>query len=103
VAQARADALNSQLKDLERRIRLEVTARALEVETARASLVVVARNVEAALENVQVSRDRYREGLVRSSELLDAETDVLRASLDRTVALTRNRTALARLDRAVGR
>jgi outer membrane protein TolC len=103
VAQARADALNSQIRDLERRIRLEVTARALEVETARAALVVVARNVEAALENVQVSRDRYREGLVRSSELLDAETDVLRANLDRTVALTRMRTATARLDRAVER
>lgn len=102
-ARARADALRSQLVELERRIRLDVTARALDVETARAGLAVAARNVEAATENVRVSRDRYREGLTRSSELLDTETDLLRANLDRTVEVTRIRIALARLDRAVGR
>ena len=102
-ARARADALGSELAEGERRVRLEVTARALDVETARAGLEVAARNVEAARESVQVGRDRYREGLTRSSELLDAETDLLRAGLDRTIAVTRIRIARARLDRAVGR
>jgi outer membrane protein TolC len=102
-AQARADALRSQLADLERQVRLEVTARLLDVETARAGLVVATRNVEAARDSVQVGRDRYREGLTRSSELLDAETDLLRAELDRTVAVTRIRIAGAALDRAVAR
>jgi outer membrane protein len=102
-ARARADALKGQLVELERQIRLEVTSRVLDVETARAGLAVAARNVEAAAESVRVSRDRYREGLVRSSELLDTETDLLRANLDQTVAVTRIRIALARLDRAVGR
>jgi outer membrane protein TolC len=59
--------------------------------------------VDAARDSDQVGRDRYREGLTRSSELLDAETDLLRAELDRTVTITRIRIAGARLDRAVGR
>jgi outer membrane protein TolC len=49
-----------------------------------------------------VTRDRYREGLVPSSELLDAEVALLRADLDRTSAEVRLRLAEVLLDRAVG-
>jgi outer membrane protein TolC len=64
---------------------------------------VAARNLEAARENVRVSTDRYREGLIPSSELLDAETGLVFAGLERTNAGVRARTAAADLDRAVGR
>ncbi len=50
-----------------------------------------------------MARDRYREGVIPSSELLDAETALLRAGLDQTSAATQVRIALASLDRAVGR
>ena len=47
--------------------------------------------------------DRYREGVIPSSELLDAELAHERAALARTEALAALRLAAAGLDRAVGR
>ena len=57
----------------DRRIRLEVTQRALELRTAQARLGVAERSVVSAAENRRVAADRYREGVIPSSELLDAE------------------------------
>jgi outer membrane protein TolC len=102
-ARAQAAAARSQLEELTRQLRLEVTSRALEVETARAGLVVAERALEAAQASLEVSRDRYREGLIPSSELLDAETALMRAGLERTSAASEARVALARLDRAAAR
>jgi outer membrane protein len=100
---AQADALGHRLEDLERRVRLEVTQRLLELGTARQAAAVAVNNLDSAQENVRVARDRYREGVIPSSELLDAETALLRAGLDRTNALVQVRLALANLERAVGR
>ena len=102
-AAAQADALDRQLEDLKSRLRLEVTSRTLDLRTAQAALTLAGRNLEAARENLRVVRDRYQEGVVSSSELLDAETVLLRAGLDQTSAATQLRVALANLDRAVGR
>jgi outer membrane protein len=102
-ATAQAEALERQVEDLKGRLRLEVTSRALDLRTAQAAVAVAARNLEAARENLRVARDRYQEGVVPSSELLDAETALLRAGLDQTSAATQVRIALANLDRAVGR
>jgi outer membrane protein TolC len=100
---AQADALDHRLEDLERRVRLEVTQRLLELSTARQAAAVAVANLDSAHENVRVARDRYHEGVIPSSELLDAETALLRAGLDRTNALAQVRVALANLERAVGR
>jgi outer membrane protein len=100
---AQADALGHRLEDLERRVRLEVTQRLLELATARQAAAVAGANLDSAHENVRVARDRYHEGVIPSSELLDAETALLRAGLDRTNALAQVRVALANLERAVGR
>jgi outer membrane protein len=99
---AQADALGHRLEDLERRVRLEVTQRLLELTTARQAAAVAVANLDSAHENVRVARDRYHEGVIPSSELLDAETALLRAGLDRTNALAQVRVALANLERAVG-
>ena len=105
VAQARAQAgaARRQLEDLERRVRLDVTARALDLSTRRAALTVAERNFEAARENVRVSQDRYREGLIPASELLDAQSRLLQAGLSRTRSSTQLQQGRANLDRAVGR
>jgi outer membrane protein len=105
VAQARAEAeaARRQLEDLERHVRLDVTSRALDLSTRRAALEVAERNLEAARENVRVSQDRYREGLIPSSELLDAESRLLQSGLSRTRSATELQQARANLDRAVGR
>lgn len=100
---AQADALRHRLEDLERRVRQEVTQRLLELSTARQAAAVAVANLDSAHENVRVARDRYHEGVIPSSELLDAETALLRAGLDRTNALAQVRVALANLERAVGR
>jgi outer membrane protein len=102
-AEAQARAVEKQLQDAEQRVRLEVTSRALELDAARAALEVAGRAVESARENVQVAADRYREGVAPSSELLDAETGLLEAGLERTRAATQLQLSRAALDRAVGR
>jgi outer membrane protein TolC len=102
-ARAEAEAARQQLREVDRAIRLEVTRRALELRTAEKRLHVSERAVESARENVRVTADRYREGLIPSSELLDAEVDLERAEFSRTEALAALRLAAAGLDRAVGR
>jgi outer membrane protein len=102
-ARAQADAVREQLRELDRGVRLEVTQRALELRTADARLVVAGRSVESAAESRRVAGDRYREGVIPSSELLDAEVAHERAALARTEALAALRLAAAGLDRAVGR
>ena len=50
-----------------------------------------------------MAADRYREGVLPSSELLDAELAHEKAALARTESQAALRLALAALDRAVGR
>ena len=101
---AQAEALRQQLVDAQRRVRLEVTSRAArDPDGAGRGRRSLPRNLEAARENVRVSKDRYRAGVSLSSELLDAETQLLRAGLDQTEAMTQLLVAKASLDRAVGR
>lgn len=102
-ARAQAEAARQQVLELDRAIRLEVTQRSLELRTAEATLAVAERGLESATESRRVAADRYREGVVPSSELLDAELALERAALSRTEAMAAVRLATAGLDRAVGR
>jgi len=102
-ARAEAEALRRYVEDIEARIRLEVTQRALDLETSIASVTVSKRGLESAEENERVSRDRYREGVTSSSDLLDAETQTLRAGLDLALAQGQLRVSEAQLARALGR
>lgn len=102
-ARAQASAVRAQLEELDRAIRLEVTQHALELRTAEARLAVAERSVVSAQESRRVAADRYREGVIPSSELLDAELAHERAALARTEALAALRLAAAALERAVGR
>lgn len=99
-AEAQARALRESLWELESRIRLEVKTRYLDYATARAAVEVAARAQQAAGENRKVAQDRYREGLVSSSDLLDAEVMLLRAGLERADTSARLRIARADLERA---
>lgn len=99
---AQAEALRAQLADLEARVRLDVTTRRLELDSAKAGQAVAQRAIEAARDAVRVSRDRYQEGVLTSSELLDAETRLLRAELEATQTAAQIQVALANLHRAVG-
>ena len=100
---ALAAAARKGVEGLDAAIRQEVTDRFLELTTADASVDLSWTILEAARENNKVAADRYRAGVIPSSERLDAETALLRAGLDRTGALARQLAARARLDRATGR
>jgi outer membrane protein TolC len=102
-ARAEADAARARLDDLDRSVRQQVTERFLALRTARASVRVAERSLESATENRRVAMERHREGVIPSAERLDAETALLRAGLDLALSRARVRTALAGLDRAVGR
>lgn len=102
-AHARAEAARHALEDFERRIRLQVTRALLDLQSAEAAVVVAERNLAAAHENRRVASDRYREGVMPSSELLDAEVALQRAGLDQTEALAEVRLAEAGLVHAAGR
>jgi outer membrane protein TolC len=97
VAQARAgaEAARQALRAVEEAVRLEVTEAALLLLTARQTVVVAQRAQASAEENRRVAADRYGEGVIPSSELLDAETDLTRARAQLQVAQ-------AALERAVG-
>ena len=105
VARARAtvEALRQRLDDLERHIRLQVTRAYLDMQAAHVATRVAERAVASGQESQRVSADRYREGVIPSSELLDAEVALTHAGLERTQALAGARLAAAELDRAVGR
>jgi len=102
-ARARCDAIQAQLDDLSQRIRLQVTQRSLDLKAAVAAVAVAERGLDSARENQRVAADRYREGLIASSDLLDAEVALLRAGLTLTDALAQARLAEAGLERAIGR
>jgi outer membrane protein TolC len=100
---SRTEALRRELEDLDRRIRFEVEQRLAEARAARAAVAVAERGLQSARESLRVASDRYRAGVILSSELLDAEAALLEAGLDRTEALARLRIMAARLDHAAGR
>jgi outer membrane protein len=102
-ARARVAAVEAQLQDLDRHVRLEVTQRALDLQAAHVAIKVAQTGLDAAQESRRVAAERYHEGLIPSSELLDAEVAQLRAGLNRADSLAQARLAAAALDRAVGR
>ena len=102
-AEANVEALRQRLDNFERRVRLQVTSAVLDVRTAHAAIRVAEGALLAGRENERVSAERYREGVIPSSERLDAEIAVLEAGLERTRTLADARLARANLDRATAR
>ncbi len=102
-ARAEADAVRQELREFDRAIRLEVTRRVLELRTAAAQLKVAERSLVSAAESRRVAGERYRAGVIPSSELTDAEVAHERASRSQTEARAALRLAAAGLERAVGR
>lgn len=102
-ARALAGALASRVGDFDRQLTFEVTQRWLELESSRAAIPVAETGVRAAVEARRVVGERFQAGVATSTDVLDAETAVMRAELSLTRALANVRLAEARLDRAVGR
>ena len=101
-AAAVAGAARSRAADFDRQLEFEVRQRQLELDSSRAAIAVAADGVRAAQEARRVVGERFAAGVATSTEVLDAESDLLQAELSRTRALANARLAEARLARAVG-
>jgi outer membrane protein TolC len=98
-----AFAVRQRLAEFDSVLGLEVRQRILDIDSGKASIVAAADAVRAATEARRVVSERYRAGVGTYTEVLDAESALLQAQLDRTHALTRLHVAEAALARTVGR
>ena len=96
-------AASERLKEFDSQLGVEVRQRALEVESAVASVAAAASGVTAAADARRVVDERYRAGVIAGIEVLDSEYALLQAQLDLTRAQATVRLAEARLTRALGR
>jgi outer membrane protein len=102
-ASALARAAGTRVGDFDRQVGFEVRARALELDSARSAIAAAGEGVAAATEARRVVGERFAAGVATSTDVLDAETAVLQAALDRTRALANAHLAEARLQRAIGK
>ena len=100
---ARARSLDAQRAALRDGIRQEVTAAYLLLRNARLSLETSRRALEAAEEAYRVATDLYRVGRSTTTELIEAESDLLNARLGELDARIELRVSDERLRHAAGR
>jgi outer membrane protein TolC len=99
---ANASAVDAQRAALKDAIRQEVTADYLNRDKARVAIQTTERQVEAAEEAYRVATDLYRVGRATTTELIDAESDLLSARLQALNARIDLKVASAQLRHAVG-
>lgn len=103
---ARANAVLAEKKEEKRKmvlaIDLEVEQARLFLEQAEKRLQVTKKMVEQAEESARLNRERFKEGVVLSSDLIDVENRLTDALVRRTGARTSRRIAVADLRRALG-
>ena len=101
--EAQRSALESELAELERRVRLDVEL----ARTRLASVLEAARAAEAsrraAAAREEAERDRLSAGMATVSDLLDAQSELAAAEQELVATRARARIAAAALVRAVGR
>jgi outer membrane protein TolC len=102
-AAAATRGVQARLTEFERQVAFELQQRQLELDSARSAIAASADGVASAAETRRVVGERYRAGVVTSTDVLDAELALLQAELDRTRALSAAALAEARLDRARAR
>ena len=102
-ALANAAALKARVAEFDRQVTFEVRARFFELESSRQAILAADDEIRAATEAERVVGERYKAGVVTSTDVLDAQVARLQAELDRTRAVAAVRLAEARLERALGR
>lgn len=95
-------ALSASIQQLREGFEMEVRSAFLGAQTASASAEAARRQLIAAEESYRVRRERFNVGSAISSDLTDAEADLLRARFAVVNAAVDARESLARLRRAIG-
>jgi len=101
-ARARLAGLVASKKKLELALDFEVKQAGLAYRQAEQRLQVTDKMFEQAQESARLSRVRFKEGVILSSDLMDVETRLTEARVRQTAARTAIRVAVADLRRATG-
>jgi outer membrane protein TolC len=102
LAEARRQRLRAELRKRELAVDLELSQAELMLHQAQLRLQVTTKMVEQAQESVDLSRARFREGVILSSDLIDSETRLTEAQVRQAVANSALRLAAADVRRAAG-
>ena len=104
VAEARANlsAAREELRKTELALQLEAKQAQLNLNEAQARLATTGQAVAQADESLQITKERYANGLALLTQLLDAETALTTARQRRAAAEADCQIARAALDRALG-
>jgi outer membrane protein TolC len=96
------------IEQLDEGLRQLIDGIALEVKTSYLNLVQSGKGIEVAKEavkqaqeNLRVFRERYAQGLVTSTDVLDAESQLARARADLARSLYENNSALVNMENAM--
>ncbi|MFH2122183.1 MAG: TolC family protein [Pseudomonadota bacterium] len=101
-ARARLAGLTAAKKKLELAMDFEVKQAELAYRQAKQRLQVTDKMFEQAQESARLSRVRFKEGVILSSDLMDVETRLTEARVRQTAARTAIRVAVADWRRATG-
>ncbi len=103
IRQARhaVEQLDQGLRQLVDGIALEVKTAYLNLVQSRKGIDVAKEAVKQAQENLRIFRERYAQGLVTSTDVLDAESQLARARADHARALYENNSALVSMESAM--
>jgi outer membrane protein TolC len=102
-ATARVRSAEARLEEARRLAEVEVTRQSLEVERASEAMRAAADNVARSAEALRVTEQQFREGVVLSAQLLDAEQTLLEAEERQVRAVADSAIARAALMHATGR
>ncbi|HEU6450935.1 MAG TPA: TolC family protein [Gemmatimonadaceae bacterium] len=102
-ATARVRSAEARLEEAKRLAEVEVTRQSLEVERAAEAMRAAADNVARSAEALRVTEQQFREGVVLSAQLLDAEQTLLEAEERQVRAVADSAIARAALMHATGR
>lgn len=91
-----------QLRDLEDRVKLEVRQACLDLEKARQVIRFQSQNVQLAEENLNIVRERYREGISTHLEVMDVHLALTEARTGYARAIHKHLVSEASFQRAIG-
>jgi outer membrane protein len=99
---AQADAVGHRVEDFDALVAVEVRQRVLDLQSDQAALEAAIEGVAAATEARRVVGERFTAGVATSTDVLDAQQDLVQSELERTRFAAAVRLDEARLLRALG-
>jgi len=99
---AKLAAAQEALRELELKIRLEVSTAALNVQSSQARVKATETAIEQARESLRIEREKYALGKGTITDVLDAQSALLTAEMTHARALTDYNTSVAQLRLATG-